>query len=57
MNQLILGECLEEMRKMDRLVYDVYELTRGEIKVVEGKVKVGSGCWVPGFEFKYYKNE
>ena len=37
MNQLILGDFLEVMKKMDRLVYDLYELTEDEIKVVEGE--------------------
>ncbi|MDT3740780.1 MAG: hypothetical protein RO257_14920 [Candidatus Kapabacteria bacterium] len=36
MNQLILGDCLEVMKKMDRLVCDLYELTEDEIKVVNG---------------------
>jgi hypothetical protein len=37
MNQLILGDCLEVMLKIDNLVYDIYELTEDEIKVVEGE--------------------
>lgn len=39
MNQLIPGDVLEVMRKMDCIVYDLYELTEAENSMIFTKIQ------------------